>query len=83
MNLDPFKNEKEMARQALEEAKAARKLNEELLAEMREIRKVLGLLRDDINRGIPILSPSVYPTYTSIPNPISLSFTSTQAEDNK
>ena len=80
MNLDPFKNEREMARQALEEAKAARKLNEELLAEMREIRKVLEFLRDDINRGIPILSPTVYPTYTTIPNPIPPGFTTTQAQ---
>lgn len=83
MNLDPFKNEREMARQALEEAKAARKLSEEMLAEMRETRKVLEGLREDINRGIPILSPSVYPTYTSIPNPMPPYFTSTQAEGSK
>lgn len=77
MNLDPFKNEREMARQALEEAKVARKLNEEILDELCEIHKLLEGLREDINRGIPILSPTVYPTYTTIPNPIPPSFTTT------
>lgn len=80
MNLDPFAKEKEMARQALEEAKAARKLNEDLLFEVREIRKLLEGLREDINRGIPVVFPSIQPTYTPTTNPILPYFTSTQAQ---
>ena len=86
MNLDPFAKEKEMARQALEEAKAARKLNEDLLFEMREIRKLLEGLRADINLRLPVLPSSSQTTYTPTTYPIppySPFFASTQAEDSK